>query len=595
MAPTSLARIRLAPCLSDPRALVLAGVMLGLLGCTDRRQEIPVVVTDGSIGDGGARNDGLPDGVDAPPDVPIFTLDAAGDRPPCTPVVCQGPTYKYCGMIGDGCGLIVNCGGCPGTQVCGSVTRGVCGGGPGCTPATCDSPGGRFCGTVGDGCGGVLTCGACTKPGETCGGSGTPGLCGGGACTPVTCMSAGVRYCGSIGDGCGKTLACGDCPTGETCGGTGRTPNVCAKTMCTPLTCTTATGQYCGKIGNGCGGTLDCPACPAGQVCGGAGSAGVCTPSACTPVTCQQATGKYCGMIGDGCGKTIDCGGCPGNDSCGGGGLANICGNLTGQCTNLCLRQMACAGGAKTTITGTVLTPTRPEFGAPDPIYNALVYVPNAPVAAFPPGVACEKCGAASGSPLVWVNSGPDGKFTLENVPTGANVPLVIQVGRWRRQIVIPNVAPCTNTVLTAEQTRMPRNKSEGDIPLMAFTTGGADPLECLLRKVGIDDSEFTLPTGNGRVHMYRGPGWQHRVRARPGRRRFPQRHHLVGLGREPGQVRRGPARLRGPIRRHVRLSRQQVGGGPAEHAGLRQQGRPRVRRALAQRLAAPGSRSPGP
>jgi hypothetical protein len=325
----------------------------------------------------------------------------------------------------------------------------------------------------------------------------------------MTCTSAGGQFCGNIGDGCGRVLACGDCPAGQMCGAAG-TANVCAPTpgSCNPLTCTTATGKYCGTIGDGCGRSLPCGDCPTGQACGAA-APNVCAPipSTCTPLTCQAATGKYCGMIGDGCGKMLDCGGCPGSDTCGGSGIAGVCGNPSGACVNLCLRQVACPAGGKTTLSGTVLTPTRPEFGAADPIYNALIYVPNAPVAGFPPGVACEKCGAASGSPLVWVNSGPDGKFTLENVPTGANVPLVIQVGRWRRQIVIPNVAPCANTALTAEQTRMPRNKTEGDIPQMALTTGGADPFECLLRKVGIDDSEFTLPSANGRVHMYQGRG----------------------------------------------------------------------------------------
>jgi len=467
-----------------------------------------VIIPDGFAGQDGPRGDGLNGDV---PDVPIFMVPDGGgaDAPPCTTqVACQGMNYKYCGMIGDGCGNIINCGGCAANEVCGSVTAGVCGGGPGCVPNTCDSPSGRFCGVIGDGCGRMLDCGASCPGGQTCGGAGTPNLCGGGSCTPMTCDSAGGKFCGMIGDGCGRTLTCPDCPAGQACGVAG-TPNVCAPTTCTPITCMAANGRYCGKIGDGCGKTLECGDCPTGQSCGAAGTANVCapTPGTCTAVSCTPPTGKYCGMIGDNCGKVQDCGGCPGSDTCGGSGIPGVCGNPSGACTNLCLRQVSCPGGAKTTISGTVLTPTRAEFGAPDPIYNALIYVPNAPVAAFPPGVACEKCGAASGSPLVWVNSGPDGKFTLENVPTGTNVPLVMQVGRWRRQIVIPNVTPCMNTALTAEQTRMPRNKSEGDIPLMALTTGGADPFECLLRKVGIDDAEFTLPTGTGRVHMYQGRG----------------------------------------------------------------------------------------
>jgi hypothetical protein len=506
MAPTSLERstrsvLRL-------QLLALTAAFITALGCSDRRAEIPVIIPDGFAVQDGPR-DGGSGGGDVP-DVPVFVINDAGGEPvPCTnPVACQGMNYKYCGMIGDGCGNIIDCGGCAATEACGSVTAGVCGGGPGCVPNTCDSPSGRFCGKIGDGCGRMLECGDTCPGGQTCGGAGTANLCGGGTCTAMTCDSAGGRFCGMIGDGCGRTLSCGDCPAGQACGVAG-TANVCAPIQagCMPLTCATANGRYCGKIGDNCGKTLECGDCPAGQSCGAAGTANVCapTPGTCTAVSCTPATGKYCGMIGDNCGKLQDCGGCPGSDTCGGSGIPGVCGNPTGACTNLCLRQVSCPSNGKTTISGTVLTPTRPEFGAPDPIYNALIYVPNAPVTAFPAGVACEKCGAASGSPLVWVNSGPDGKFTLENVPTGANVPLVIQVGRWRRQIVIPAVTPCANTALTAEQTRMPRNKTEGDIPLMALTTGDADPFECLLRKVGIDDSEFTLPTGTGRVHMFHG------------------------------------------------------------------------------------------
>jgi hypothetical protein len=41
----------------------------------------------------------------------------------------------------------------------------------------------------------------------------------------------------------------------------------------------------------------------------------------------------------------------------------------------------------------------------------------------------------------------------------------------------------------------------------MAFATGAVDALECVMRKVGVADSEFTLPSGAGRINLYEGDG----------------------------------------------------------------------------------------
>ena len=172
-------------------------------------------------------------------------------------------------------------------------------------------------------------------------------------------------------------------------------------------------------------------------------------------------------------------------------------------CQNLCKRQMICPGGGDTTVSGIVHAPTPARLGTADPLYNVLVYVPNAPVAKFSPGVACQKCERASGSPLVSAITGPDGRFQLHNVPVGPNVPLVIQIGRWRRQVVIPTVAACADTALSDELTRLPRNQQEGDIPAIAVATGTYDPFDCTLRKIGIDEAEFTAPTGTGRVNLW--------------------------------------------------------------------------------------------
>ena len=495
------------------RVVVLASLATGLLsslGCNERREFIPrASVMDGGLGGGVA---GSRDAADTP----VFNLPDSGAAPDgaaCVPNIlsCSAGAFKYCGAIGDGCGAVMNCGDCPAGQTCGGAgTPGLCGVRD-CTPVSCDSPGGRFCGRIGDGCGGMQECGDCPG-GQVCGGAGTANLCGGGAsCTALTCDSPGGRFCDRIGNGCGGMLDCGPCPAaGDVCGGRG-TPNLCGGgTGCVPLTCDSAGGRFCESVGDGCGGMLNCGPCPNGGVCGGAGTPNLCAGApGCVPITCQQATAKYCGTLGDGCGRMIDCLGCSGIDTCGGSGLANVCGNPAGTCTNLCLRQATtCPAGTTTVVTGTVVAPTPMRFGPPDPIYNAIVYVPNAQVEPFRAGIACDACSGAqaSGAPLVHAITGPDGTFRLENVPTGDNVPLVIQLGRWRRQVVIPRVEACQSLALNTELTRLPRNKAEGDIPLMALSTGRVDLLECVLRKMGIDEAEFTAPTGNGRVHLYQNP-----------------------------------------------------------------------------------------
>jgi len=173
------------------------------------------------------------------------------------------------------------------------------------------------------------------------------------------------------------------------------------------------------------------------------------------------------------------------------------------SCTGLCLQQVSCPGGRTTSITGTVYAPN-----GTDPLPNVLVYVPNAPVQAFTPGVACEQAGEpASGSPLVSTTTGIDGRFTITNMPVGTNIPLVIQTGRWRRQIVISTVPPCVNTAVPPALSHLPRTKAEGDIPKIAISTGSVDSIECVLRKMGVADTEFTSVTGTGRINLFGGSG----------------------------------------------------------------------------------------
>ncbi len=179
----------------------------------------------------------------------------------------------------------------------------------------------------------------------------------------------------------------------------------------------------------------------------------------------------------------------------------------SGPCVRLQCQQVDCARehrGTTTTVSGTVFDPAGKR-----PLYNVIVYVPNAPVEPLPQGVTCDACGVvASGQPVVTALTGPDGRFVLRNAPAGDAIPLVVQVGKWRKQLVIPHVEACAETRLDdPEVMHLPRNQSEGDMPQMAVSTGGCDPFECLLLKIGIDPHEFTTGTGPGRVHLYAGSG----------------------------------------------------------------------------------------
>jgi hypothetical protein len=172
------------------------------------------------------------------------------------------------------------------------------------------------------------------------------------------------------------------------------------------------------------------------------------------------------------------------------------------QCINLECQQVECSGGTTTTVSGTVYDPSGTL-----PLYNVVVYVPNATIDPIPDGLTCGDCDSQlSGSPLVSTITDTQGRFILENVPVGADIPLVMQIGKWRRQITIPSVAECVENPLTdAQQTRLPKSSAEGNLPKIALTTGDADPLFCLLRRLGIDDSEYGIEGSAARIHFYRG------------------------------------------------------------------------------------------
>jgi hypothetical protein len=156
-------------------------------------------------------------------------------------------------------------------------------------------------------------------------------------------------------------------------------------------------------------------------------------------------------------------------------------------CRNLQCRQPACPSGT-TSLSGTVYAPNGTL-----PLYNVAVYVPNAPLDPLPQGMTCSRCGTlASGHPVASALTDYQGHFRIDNVPVGKDVPLVMQVGKWRRQVMVPEVRPCQdNPLMDPELTRLPRNRDEGDLPRVAVTTGSCDPLSCTIAKLGVDPAEF--------------------------------------------------------------------------------------------------------
>ena len=194
-----------------------------------------------------------------------------------------------------------------------------------------------------------------------------------------------------------------------------------------------------------------------------------------------------------------------GDGGLGGGGGGKDGGTGKPGCVGRqCQVNYSCPAGSKTTLTGRVTIPAGTL-----PLYNANVYIPSAEVAPPPSsGPSCDRCEQIV--PLdvaAKTTTDVDGTFTLTDVPSGKDIPLVIRVGKWRRVITIPSITDCTSTAIDTAMTRLPRNRSEGNIPKIALSTGSQDALECLLRsnKLGLDDSEFTQPAAGGRVNLYAG------------------------------------------------------------------------------------------
>jgi hypothetical protein len=172
------------------------------------------------------------------------------------------------------------------------------------------------------------------------------------------------------------------------------------------------------------------------------------------------------------------------------------------ECTGLRCTMPTCAAGSPTVIEGDLYDPAGKVK-----LYGGIAYVPNAVLEPLKAGVTCEQCGSVSGDPIATALTDSNGHFRIENVPAGKDIPVVLQIGKWRRRIVVKNVEACTTTTIPDGDAHLPRNQTEGDIPHVAVVTGGFDELGCLLSRIGVDGTEYTGPADGGRVHIYRGVG----------------------------------------------------------------------------------------
>jgi hypothetical protein len=161
-----------------------------------------------------------------------------------------------------------------------------------------------------------------------------------------------------------------------------------------------------------------------------------------------------------------------------------------------------CPTGTSTTISGKIFDPA-----GKNPLYGAVAYVPSKPLSPIKSGASCDSCSSLfTGSPVAAAQTDASGHFVMENAPSGSNIPVVVQLGKWRMTYTLPTVKSCTDNPQTDGSLRLPHNHGVGNIPNIAISTGGADTLECLFSRMGVDASEYTGgAAGPGRIHIFSG------------------------------------------------------------------------------------------
>ncbi|MBS2011872.1 MAG: hypothetical protein JST00_03200 [Deltaproteobacteria bacterium] len=181
-----------------------------------------------------------------------------------------------------------------------------------------------------------------------------------------------------------------------------------------------------------------------------------------------------------------------------------------------------CAGCTKcdTRVTGRVFDPSGAGGGTNNlGLAGITVFQPSGALVNFGaaplgPGVTCDTCASVDSPRTTYTVTDKNGDFTLRNVTPSPNTRIVVQSGRWRREIVT-SVSACAANAPAAGTFRMPRNRTDGnggvaDIPKMAIVTGNQESLVCMFRKMGVAATEIGPRTGVAdpyRIQLYRDNG----------------------------------------------------------------------------------------
>jgi hypothetical protein len=187
--------------------------------------------------------------------------------------------------------------------------------------------------------------------------------------------------------------------------------------------------------------------------------------------------------------------------------------------------------GPVTTISGTIYDP-----GVNVPLPNIVVYQPSGAVTVPSAGVSCDTCSSLLSPALASTSTDVNGKFTLQVTGT-TNIPIVIQTGKWQRQVTVVGPltagvdnpqAACTPATAPGCLWRLPRSGSaagaaacgancasavvpEGHIPLIALATGDQEPFECSMAVFmgGANGGSWEMgpPSSGKRIQLFKDSG----------------------------------------------------------------------------------------